>query len=351
MKISVLTSRKKCPLIAWAIAALILSACSPAKAEPGDEYKHDASKVSSANNTYSWLKTDTSIALKKNDHVVWQFNFDKESDKPYFFPLRTANTLQELASLRPADHPWHRGLWFSWKLINKVNYWEEDFTTRLSPGRSIIDSVGVQFNQDFSAVISIKLSYGAAGKSTIISENRIIYVSAPDEAGNYYLDWDLKFKAGSEQLILDRTLPPAQGGPFYGGYAGLSIRASEALNKHRFVDSKGWKNTKEMVGHGKKAEWMHLSGVTDSAKGIWGGITIFDHPSNINSPTPWYVYKDKQFAFFNSALLFEKPLTLEPFEQMVLRYRVLIHEGRVREPVLSRKYKSFLARRLNYTRS
>jgi hypothetical protein len=30
-----------------------------------------------------------------------------------------------LTWLRPPDHPWHHGLWFSWKTVNGLNYWEE----------------------------------------------------------------------------------------------------------------------------------------------------------------------------------------------------------------------------------
>ncbi len=47
-----------------------------------------------------------------------------DSAKPYIHPLRTVAGVP-LTAFQPSDHVWHRGLWFSWKYINGVNYWEE----------------------------------------------------------------------------------------------------------------------------------------------------------------------------------------------------------------------------------
>lgn len=291
---------------------------------------------------FSWLRTDTSIALKNYDWIVWQFNYNKQYDKPYFYPLQTAKGGFGLAWNRPADHPWHRGLWFSWKTINSVNYWEEDFTTRLSEGRTRIKLVDVKLNKDYSAVINLKLTYGPGNKAEVLTESRSLLVTAPDSKGNYYIDWALRFMAANEPVIFDRTPPQKLGGPYYGGYAGLSLRAAESMKKHSYVDAKGWKGTAEVVGYGTSAEWMDLSGAIDSSAGAYGGVSMFNHPSNIHSPTPWYVYKDKQFAFYNAAILFEKPIKLAPSEKMQLLYRVLVHSDTLSTAALSGEYSRFI---------
>lgn len=330
--------------IICAICTTILIIYAPFNYE-SNNYNYDKNELTTKlkmYNNFSWFKSDTSIALKKNNIIIWQFNFNKKYDKPYFYPLKTVNSEQELVSLRPSDHPWHRGLWFSWKLINNINYWEEDVKTRLSEGRSKIDTVSFKLNADFSAIITIKLSYAPGDKPAILNEDRLIYVSTPNKNGNYYIDWHSDFKAQNHQLIFDRTLPQKFGGPSYGGYAGLSVRAAQTITNCKYIDSKGWRNTKDIIGYGEKAEWMDLSGITDSLKHLWGGIAIFNHPSNINSPSPWYVFNIKRFFFFNSALLFEKPITLEPFKHIILSYRVLIHEDTLSKVTLSKKYKRFL---------
>ena len=40
---------------------------------------------------------------------------------------------------RPPDHIWHHGLWFSWKFINKVNYWEIYPAKRPAGGTDVVD--------------------------------------------------------------------------------------------------------------------------------------------------------------------------------------------------------------------
>ena len=39
-------------------------------------------------------------------------------------------------TLRPADHPWHRGIWWSWKFIDGGCGWLGSRTTGAVPGRA-----------------------------------------------------------------------------------------------------------------------------------------------------------------------------------------------------------------------
>ena len=85
----------------------------------------------------AWKQTDHSLALMRGPAIAWQFNYKPEEGKPYFHPITVAGSTV-LTDLRPADHPWHRTLWFSWKYINGVLYWEEDQDGQ-STGRDGID--------------------------------------------------------------------------------------------------------------------------------------------------------------------------------------------------------------------
>ena len=70
----------------------------------------------------SWMQSDTTLILKNGTDLIWQFNYNNRFGRPYFHPLCLNNSILTCAS--PPDHPWHLGLWFSWKFINGVNYWE-----------------------------------------------------------------------------------------------------------------------------------------------------------------------------------------------------------------------------------
>jgi pimeloyl-ACP methyl ester carboxylesterase len=67
--------------------------------------------------TLTWRRTATSLALVRGANVLWQAVADPAQGKPYFHPLATPGGVV-VSDLRPADHLWHRGLWWSWKLIN-----------------------------------------------------------------------------------------------------------------------------------------------------------------------------------------------------------------------------------------
>ncbi|MHC4096540.1 MAG: DUF6807 domain-containing protein [Planctomycetota bacterium] len=284
--------------------------------------------------TYDWRQTDSSLALLNRGKVVWQLNFDKKEGKPYFHPVSLADGT-ELTSLRPADHRWHRALWFSWKFINGVNYWEEDPKTGLSPGRTEVVDVTVARRYDFSTQIVMTLRYHPAAISTVLTEMRVITVGAPDANGRYRIDFYSLFTAGQKDVLLGRTpIPGEEGGKGWGGYAGLSIRMAKATRGFQFVDSKG---RKDKQAHGKKARWVDFSGELPNGKEA--GITIFDHPGNLRHPSPWYV--EKGMPYFSPAVLFDKPYTIAARESLQLWYRILIHPGRADKEALEKECKAF----------
>jgi hypothetical protein len=283
---------------------------------------------------YDWRQTDSSLALLNRDKVVWQLNFDKKEGKPYFHPVGLIDGT-ELTLLRPADHRWHRALWFSWKFINGVNYWEEDPATGLSQGRTEVAEVKVVPHDDWSAHIVMTLRYHPAGKSTVLTEMRVITVSAPDVNGRYRIDWYGMFTAGEKDVLLSRTpIPGEEGGKDWGGYAGLSVRMAKATLGWQFVDSQG---RKDKQAHGKKARWVDFSGEISGDKA--GGITVFDHPDNLRRPSPWYV--EKGMPYFSPAVLFDKPYTIAARESLELWYRILIHPGRIDKELLEGEWKAF----------
>ncbi|MHC4692755.1 MAG: DUF6807 family protein, partial [Planctomycetota bacterium] len=245
---------------------------------------------------YEWRKTDSSLALLNRGRVVWQLNFDKKEGKPYFHPVSLTDGT-ELTWLRPADHRWHRALWFSWKFINGVNYWEEDLKTGLSPGRTEVVDVKFWWYNDWSVDIEMMLNYHRPGEDYVLTEKRLIAVSAPGEDGRYHIDCYSKFTAGDKDVVLDRTpIPGEQSGKGWGGYAGLSIRMAKATRGFQFLDSQG---RKDKQIHSKEARWVDFNGELPDGKEA--GITIFDHPDNLRHPSPWYV--EKSMPYFSPAVL------------------------------------------------
>jgi len=287
---------------------------------------------------YQWQRTSTSVALLNRDRIVWQFNYGPDLSKPYFHPVALADGTV-LTCLSPQDHPWHHALWFSWKMLNGVNYWEEDRKTGQSEGRTEVVHAQVVPHHDYSATLLLDLSYHPVKGPAVVTEERKIVVSRPDPDGRYRIDWQGTFTAGPQDVVL-------QGGTAGGGYAGLSVRISQNTRDWRLVDSEGRedspggstaKNT-----HGQKAAWADFS-VVDAASRRAGGIAIFPHPSSFRYPSYWHnIINDKSmFGYFSPAPLWAEPYTLGAGKTLRVRYRILVHPGRESKEQLNSEAKTF----------
>ena len=230
----------------------------------------------------SWQRQGDSLALQMEGQTIWQFNFATNQGKPFFHPLRLAGG-EPLTTLKPADHVWHYGLWFSWKYINGINYWEEDKAghaqgpTRWDPPEIITDADG-------SAKIKLTLRYLSLSNTVVMDEQRQIQVSAPRGDGGVTIDWQGRFTAGDEPLLLDRThMPGEDHGAVNGGYAGFSLRAAQAPAQCHFVTSEGpiEKYESDRARPNSKAAACNITqdGRTD-------GVAILSHPSNTGAIRP-----------------------------------------------------------------
>jgi len=296
---------------AWAAGCTVSAADAPAAMPDG----------------WGWQeKPGQSVALVGPRGVLWRFHYDAAQHLPYFHPVATVDG-RSLTQNSPADHPWHHALWFAWKFVNGVNYWETNRKTGQSEGRTAWTGARVTTRPDRTAHIEMDLAYhpaGAAGEP-VMTEKRIMEISAPDATGVYHIDWTATFTAGKADVKLDRTpLPGEPGGKPYGGYAGLSVRFAAAMTDRAATSTDGPVTLQGTRYRGKHTA-MDYSGVVG---GKPAGITILDHPANLNAPSPWYIIIAKPMSYFSPAVLCYGPHTLKAGESLTLRYRVLVHPGR-----------------------
>jgi len=285
------------------------------------------------------LEEGKSLSCLFDGKTLWQLHFRKEEGKPYFHPVCLPDGT-ELTWLRPPDHVWHRALWFSWKLINGLNYWEEDKEGK-SQGLTEIANVDFEDGKDGAAKIVMLLDYRRPGEPRELASHCTIAVTAPDKDGAYRMDWRTTWTAQDKDVVFDRTPPPAEKGPSFGGYAGLSYRAVKGMTDYQTLDSEGRRN---MAGHGQHARWLDFSGLVGPEKKAVG-VAMFDHPSNPRHPSPWYIIMSGAFGYFSPAFLFDKPFTLPAGQSLTLAYRVLIHPGRGDRESLEKEFKDFAAAR------
>lgn len=263
---------------------------------------------------FSWRKTETSLALISGSNVIWQVVADPAQPKVYFHPLSTPSGTV-LTDLSPKDHPWHRGLWWSWKFINGLNYWEEDPQGR-SQGATELVETAFKPNPDGSAELEFLISYHPWDNPPLLKETRSVHVSPPAN-GSYELRWISEFTAVADVLLERTPLISEPNGVGHGGYAGLSLRLNAVARDWMFANSEGALGTAPI--HGKPADWLRFSTGSNGPS-----VTVFDDPQNPRHPTLWYV--GQEMRYLSPAFLFAKPLTLSTGEKMVLRYRIVVSE-------------------------
>jgi hypothetical protein len=283
---------------------------------------------------YHWRKTDVALALMREDDALWQFNYDPQFAKPYFHPLATV-TGQVLTWNQPPDHLWHHGLWFSWKYLNGVNFWEQNPRTGRPDGQTTWSTAQVETRDDDSASITLELSYRPANEgAAALKERRRIETSPPDADGVYFIDWTSTFTA-LQQATLDRTPPMPQSA---GGYAGLSARFSKNFAEREAANLAGPINFDGDRYRGRSGA-LEYNGVVEGAS---VGLAMLDSPNNPRHPSPWYVIRSPWASYVNAAFLQDEPLTVAAGQQFTLRYRVVVHGGRWDAKQLQAAYREFV---------
>jgi hypothetical protein len=152
----------------------------------------------------------------------------------------------------------------------------------------------------------------------------VLDVSAPASDGSYTIDWSMRFTAGKDGALLDRTpMPGEPGGAFNGGYAGLSARlaASPATMTVKSTEGPVTEFRNERVRPNAAAV---AGNFTLDGRDV-GGFAILSDPANIREQAPWYIIDNKRdFRFICAAILAPAVRTIPPYGELALRYRVAI---------------------------
>lgn len=267
-----------------------------------------------------WQQESNSLAWTQPSQCLWRFNYQETNGKP-FFELFGANAMP-LTSVRPADHVWHYGLWFSWKYINGVNYWEENGKTGKAEGTTRWSKPLIVTKPDGHAHIELQLEYVHPTGRLELTERRTLDVSPLGTQGDYSIDWRAEFKAGANLVKLDRTpMAGEPNGQVNGGYAGLSLRMAAAPVTVSLVSEHG--PITNFVSSRARPEARMLAANFSKDNTSLGALAIVSAAANLPGASPWYAVANDQMRFFCSAILAPKPLELKPGESMVLRYRIL----------------------------
>jgi len=280
---------------------------------------------------FTWRQTETSLALLNRGRMVWEHVHDRKIGKPY---MRIA-LLDGTELTRPwpfakdypkNDHTWHRALWWSWKAINGINFWEEN-QEGTDPTK-----VDVSHREDGSARIEAAIAYHLPERPPLVLEKRVIEIGKPDALGNYLIDWKATFTpAGKDDVIFNRN-----------GYGGFAIRLAAEFCGNPAQGKPAWQFIKSVDGKDappRTSRWMAYHGTAQN--GQPAAVAIFDHPANPRYPSLWQTRA--QYPYLNPSFTCDADYTLRAGRSITLRYGVLAWHGPLDVEELERAWQAFAA--------
>jgi hypothetical protein len=242
----------------------------------------------------------------------------------FIHPLWTPHG-QVLTRIQPPDHHHHYGVWNPWTHVlfenDTIDFWnigDKKGTVRFA--KFISTTNGPVYSE--TEVLHEHVVFKKDGSEKIaLNELQTIRVYKPGEKSDYYIvDIISKMNCASES-------------PFHivaYRYAGFGWRATEFWDKNNseMLTSEG--KTRDNTD-GSKARWCIVSGSLPGNEE--GGAVMLSYPGNYNHPEPLRIW-DKNAnggrgdVFANFAPTKDKDWILEPGKTYVLKYRLVVFNGK-----------------------
>jgi hypothetical protein len=251
------------------------------------------------------------------------------TNHPYFDQLRPLGHRGVLTNHAPHDHRWHHGLWWSWKFINDVLFWEdhpEYGGNRAGLGRSVVTDHATRQSDGVVGIHQrIEWRVDATGAVLLHEERSIVASIDSTDETRWILDWDQTWTA-AEAVRLEATPWPVTS---WGGYAGLNYRPARSMSAHEQLLGDGVSGAEAL--HGSRSPWAAYGGLVDGAetdepdRPATGSIALLQHQANLRYPQPIYAFSAVDgFGFLATAPLMHEPFELDAAAPLRLRNRVLV---------------------------
>jgi hypothetical protein len=252
------------------------------------------------------------------DNWIELATFVKETNsRPYLHPVRDATGRVVLTEDKPADHPWQHGIFTGFHRVNGINYWKEDEGrqrfVRLLDLQEQIDRVS------WRALVELVAPDG----SVVLEEEDSITIHAPESTNAYAIDFDLLLRAKEKDMNF---------GKFFVG--GLSVRMpwDKANPRQTHLNSNG---LRDRECEQQRAAWCNVE--RPFGDEIFG-ITILDHPSNVNHPPGWRV--DEQ-GLINPNVSALTDWSIAARKEQRFRHRVIVYRGSATREQLQKRFEAF----------
>jgi hypothetical protein len=259
------------------------------------------------------------------------------------------------------EHIHQRGIFFAWTKTVFGEIETEFWGLGKSAGRILADDLGPSvFEGPVFARLVIN-NKGQVGNRIYFKETWVVRVYALSEEDIWLFDVDIHQVPTDPQnphrppkKAVSMVLPKI----YYGGMSfrgpsewlgfdskdvaraiarGVKFKEAKWLSPDVSLDILTDKGGNRKSGDRNSARWIDYTGPLGDG---WGGLVMFDHPSNPRYPTPLRVHPE--LPYFCYAFVQNESYTVSSNEPLNLVYRFLIHSGRPRKRVNERFARDFV---------
>ncbi|MCH2202608.1 MAG: PmoA family protein [Fuerstiella sp.] len=254
------------------------------------------------------------------------YNYSSEFRKPFFLPVRAADgtiLTRALDDPEDKDHAHHKGVWVAVDEVNEARHWKE---------RELIVTrdVTVLCSKGNPAVFTVTNEWQKSGADEpVVTEKTHIAIYA-----NRLMTYEIQFLAKHGPVDFRDT----KEGLF--GYRMVS--SMKEKNTGRVVSSDGIEGTADCWG--RSFPWIDYSGTVGDRT---YGVTLMDHPENFR-PSRYHVRNYGLFSInpfgehaYSKGEEPEKPVHLNPGENLKLRYAIYFHDGDAVQGNVEQAYRQF----------
>lgn len=221
--------------------------------------------------------------------------------------------------IHPRDHYHHFGLWHAWVHTRfdgkEVDFWNLKSRTGRIRFSKIIDT-DASGDQARFCVEQEHLAFPDSDNETVVLRERL-EITVREDGGVYLIDYDVTQQNVAEQPI--EFLKHR-----YGGMIALRGPSHWDRDNSRLVTSEGHDRNN---GNGKPARWAVFAGPVSAESESTISIAMLGHDDNWNSPQRTRIWSDRIHrgaAFFLFVPTVNRALTLNPNEEVRMRYRLML---------------------------
>lgn len=264
------------------------------------------------------------VSFQRDGAEIARYHFGRDGQRPYIFPVigPSGRSLTRIGHPRdPQGHSHHNSVWISHQNVQGHSFWEDNRTGGIVHRRMLRMDDG-----DELAFVEAENAWLAKDGTPVLHELRRTAVRVW-EKGEWILEIDIQLEARKDPVELGQT-----------GFGLLGVRMAKTIgvkdgggtirNSEGGVDEAGCFR--------KPARWVDYSGPI--VTGVSEGITLMDHPSNLNHPVPFHVRDD---GWMGAAVTFPAAHTIRPGEPLRLRYGLYVHSDIAAPEQIEAQWKIF----------